>query len=300
MAINNVSLTGMGTPQTSGGDWFSQNSPSGGGLFGRSLPQYPDMPQLDPNITATTPIVGDTIYSENGQRIDPNDPRIVAYNQQMQQWGLAHPEAAPPGSFMPAGGVSVQPGQFNPSGGIMKPGGSVSPSFTAGMTPDQVRQAVTQYYASRGVTPNPTSVDYWTQKWGEFGNSDPAYFSQRLSQADEFGGGGGMSGGGSLGGSLGSFGSLINHLPTGQDAQNMPGIQFAIDRAQNAQQHSAAARGTLLSGGALKDLADYTTGAALQGYGQLANLQLGYNQANVGNLYNLANLGLSGSSVGSQ
>ena len=48
---------------------------------------------------------------------------------------------------------------------------------------------VSAYFAARGVTPNPTSVDYWAQKWNEFGANDPTYFNMRLSQADEFGGG---------------------------------------------------------------------------------------------------------------
>lgn len=42
------------------------------------------------------------------------------------------------------------------------------------------------YYASRGVTPYATSVDYWNQKWNEWGKNDPAYFQSRLAQADEF------------------------------------------------------------------------------------------------------------------
>jgi len=52
---------------------------------------------------------------------------------------------------------------------------------------------VAAYYKARGVAPNPTSVQYWAQKWGEFGAKDPAYFNMRLAQADEFGGGGGQA-----------------------------------------------------------------------------------------------------------
>lgn len=50
------------------------------------------------------------------------------------------------------------------------------------------------YFASRGKTPYPTSIDYWISKWPELvargreiGN--PNYAFDRLSQADEFGGG---------------------------------------------------------------------------------------------------------------
>lgn len=55
---------------------------------------------------------------------------------------------------------------------------------------------VNSYYASRGVTPNATSPAYWVGKWGEWGQTDPAYFMDRLSHADEFGGGGAAEPGG--------------------------------------------------------------------------------------------------------
>ena len=54
---------------------------------------------------------------------------------------------------------------------------------------------VTAYFQSRGVTPSGTSPSYWAQKWNEWGKTDPAYFFQRLQNAEEFGGapGGGPS-----------------------------------------------------------------------------------------------------------
>ena len=56
--------------------------------------------------------------------------------------------------------------------------------------------------------------------------------------------------------------------PTGTDD---PGFQFAMEQGQEGLERSAAARGTLLTGGTLKDLAKYTTGMALQGYGDAWN-----------------------------
>lgn len=53
--------------------------------------------------------------------------------------------------------------------------------------------------------------------------------------------------------------------PTGTDD---PGFQFALEQGQQGIERSAAAKGTLLTGGTLKDLAKYTTGAALQNYDQ--------------------------------
>ena len=65
---------------------------------------------------------------------------------------------------------------------------------------------VRAYFQSRGVNPRDTSPDYWAQKWQEFGQRDPAYFLQRLSTAEEFGGGG--PGGGGGGGNPGQPGGV--------------------------------------------------------------------------------------------
>jgi hypothetical protein len=56
--------------------------------------------------------------------------------------------------------------------------------------------------------------------------------------------------------------------PTGTDD---PGFAFAMEQGQKALERSAAAKGTLLTGGTLKDLAGFTTGMALQGYGDAWN-----------------------------
>ncbi len=64
--------------------------------------------------------------------------------------------------------------------------GGPAPSVTAAN--GDIGSQVAAYFKARGVAPNPTSVDYWSQKWQEFGAKDPAYFNQRLAIADEFGG----------------------------------------------------------------------------------------------------------------
>lgn len=111
---------------------------------------------------------------------------------------------------------------------------------------------------------------------------------------DAFGGGGNGTGG------IGP-GSLINHVPTAQEAWNAPGADFWRQNALDAVQHSAAAKGTLLTGGTLKDLANYAGQSGLANtYFPLANLQLGVNQANTGNLFNLANLGVNAANSATQ
>ena len=56
--------------------------------------------------------------------------------------------------------------------------------------------------------------------------------------------------------------------PSGTDD---PGFQFAMDQGLEALDRSKAARGTVLTGGAIKDAMGYATGMALQGYGDAWN-----------------------------
>lgn len=92
--------------------------------------------------------------------------------------------------------------------------------------------------------------------------------------------------------------------PTAEDAINSPGIQAALDMGRQAIERSAAAKGTLLTGGTSKDLTNYAIGLGLQGYGDVWNRRMAeHNLArdtfftNQGNLFNrnyqLAGLGLN-------
>jgi hypothetical protein len=102
-------------------------------------------------------------------------------------------------------------------------------------------------------------------------------------------------------GGMGGFGSLWNTLPSAADAQNMPGIQFALDEANRGMQAGAAAKGTLLNGRVQQAIgASNVQNALNMGYLPLAQLKLGYNQANTGNLLDLSKLGLSGVQTGNQ
>jgi len=62
--------------------------------------------------------------------------------------------------------------------------------------------------------------------------------------------------------------------PTAEQAAATPGYQFTLQQGQNAVQNSAAAQGGLLSTGALKTLAGYTTGLANQTYNDVYNRAL--------------------------
>lgn len=67
-----------------------------------------------------------------------------------------------------------------------------------------------------------------------------------------------------------AYGSLTRSF-TMDDYQQDPGYQFRLDQGQQALERSAAARGGLLSGGALKDTTAYAQGMASQEYGNAYN-----------------------------
>ena len=70
--------------------------------------------------------------------------------------------------------------------------------------------------------------------------------------------------------------------PTGVDMTNDPGYQFRLDQGNKAYQQSAAAKGTLLTGGTLKGANDYAQNAASNEYGNVFNRALQANQTNNG------------------
>lgn len=81
--------------------------------------------------------------------------------------------------------------------------------------------------------------------------------------------------------------------PTLEQAMQTPGYQFTQQQGMQAIQNAAAAKGTLMNAGTLKQLAGYTTGLANQTYNDVFNRQMqsygtNYNtfMANQQNLYN--------------
>src|SRR5271166_1154290 len=85
--------------------------------------------------------------------------------------------------------------------------------------------------------------------------------------------------------SLGSAGSLLQgygqfQAPTAAQAEAQPGYQFQLQQGENALQNSAAARGTLLSGGTAAGIEQYGQQAATQDYSNVYNQMLGTYQQN--------------------
>ncbi len=125
---------------------------------------------------------------------------------------------------------------------------------------------------------------YQTQILANGGLTDTNYWSNKSTLA-QFGGAVGRPGG--TGANFGNF-----QEPSLEDARNSPGYQFAFDQGQRAVQNSAAAKGTLLTGGTLKDLAQFGTGLADQTYGNVFNRALAVNSNNFGQNSTIADLGL--------
>lgn len=77
------------------------------------------------------------------------------------------------------------------------------------------------------------------------------------------------------------FGSLLKgfsekfQAPTDVTEQNDPGYKFRLDQGMQALQNSAAARGSLLSGGTLRALNDYAQNYASNEYGNVYGRALG-------------------------
>jgi hypothetical protein len=89
------------------------------------------------------------------------------------------------------------------------------------------------------------------------------------------GAGNGQAGYGSLLQGYGNF-----NAPTLAQAEAQPGYQFALQQGMNSLQNSAAAQGTLLSGGTAAGIEQYGQQAAEQNYGNVYNQMLGTYQQN--------------------
>lgn len=96
----------------------------------------------------------------------------------------------------------------------------------------------------------------------------------------------------------GSFGSLAQgwntpfqspgnfQAPTMDDAMNSPGFQFRLKEGLDALQRSAAAKGTLLTGGTLKDINSWAQDYASNEYDKVYGRALGENQLQYGRAWN--------------
>jgi hypothetical protein len=73
--------------------------------------------------------------------------------------------------------------------------------------------------------------------------------------------------------------------PTAAEAANDPGYQWALAQGQKQLEGSAAARGTLLTGGTLKGITNYGQGAAAKQYGDVYARRFGEHQQGYAEAY---------------
>jgi hypothetical protein len=153
--------------------------------------------------------------------------------------------APSPTSGAPTAGTAAGPGV--PTGGGSY-GNLSDPSAWMGLVGNQSQ--LTQWVQQQNPNLSPGLVQYYASKIQGQPGANPTeqagsanYWMQKI-QSDP------TTGGGAQGGSAG--GGNASGIP-GLD----PGFNFQVGQAQQAIQRSAASKGTLLTGGTLKGLADY-------------------------------------------
>lgn len=118
----------------------------------------------------------------------PQENQYLQGNPETQSNANTNWMAPSPGMTGSSGSSAQAPMQGNPpsavNNGTML--GQMSSGSGAQMgSPEWVQN----YYNQRGVAPQGNSVQYWADKYKEFGEKDPAYYQKFLSNAEEFTGG---------------------------------------------------------------------------------------------------------------
>jgi hypothetical protein len=236
--------------------WFTQNAPTPGTFRPTSSPS---------GLPATfTP----------GKVANPTQADVLAHLKDV---------------YAPSGAIPTSPANPNVPALPGTPFPSATPAVTPTPTPTPTTTATGTDYAHRlpnetteqwvirtakgigrnDIANDPGAVSYWANAIGSKPQSeDMSYWLGKIQTPDA--GGSGDSG---TAGGFGAFTAPFTdrytppvtnfQAPVGTDD---PGFQFALNRGVDQIQRSRAATGNLLTGGVLKDIADYTTGAALQDY----------------------------------
>ena len=227
------------------------------------------------------------------------------------------PAGSPTSQVMPTTAPGAPPMAAGASGGA----GTTMPQFTAGMTDDQVRQMAMQYITAAGGS-DPNQAQYWVDQYHQYGVSDPGYFQTKLlngiqstggnmtafgppsatapggygpGTSGAAGGGAGGAGGYTPGKGANPYGTMAGSpdafvAPTAADMMaNDPGYQARLQTGEQAVQGSAAAKGSVLSGGTLKALNDYSQQFASNEYGNYFNQALQGYTTNTGTQRNAMN-----------
>jgi len=167
--------------------------------------------------------------------------------------------------------------------------------------PNYAAQLVAYYANQPGANPSlKNDPNYWINKItsGELG-TDTNYIVSKFMTPE------GAPAGSTSNSQYAQGGAFPAYTPPSySDFLNSPGLQFGLDQGLKSIQAGAAGKGTLLTGGTLKDLSNYATNYGLTQYGNVYNQALqtnqqnqSINQGNFSNLYNLGQLGITGTTA---
>ena len=262
-----------GGPQT--GDWFAQNGPSASPSF-------------------ATPELNQIAAAYAAQGYEPTQERVAGWGTNIDQRYLDKIRAT----------IAALPkGDWSPTATQATTSAASSTAALDWNKPETwTKENINAYAASRGVT-DPNFADYWLSKKDELFQrgqelGQPDYAFKRLSMADEFGGPryGGDGAPGTPGNQQFSFQPWTDTFnyqswqqPTGLTEENDPGFQARMKLGADALQRSAAARGTVLDTGTLRDLNQYAQDYASNEYDKVVNRSAQsylMNRNNAADIYN--------------
>ncbi len=204
-------------------------------------------------------------------------------------WGQNAPPAAPAAS--PTGAMNGVTPNYGAGTGGSTPAAGPAGTPGAGGVPqwkpgDDPKVSVNQYIQqTQGRPANESDFSYWLPKFQAVGGLGTGeYWMHKMTDPSGTGGNQGDAGGGFGGGGYGSFSSGPGtfQAPSGLDMSNDPGYMARMKMGTDALMGSAAARGSLLSGGTLKALERYGQDYGSNEYGNVYGRALTGYQTNVG------------------
>lgn len=288
----------------SGGDWFDDNDDGGGGGGGNAPTQTTYVP-ADGNY-------GHPIYNQIAdlfRRYHGRPPTLAQvsawgtnvdgrYMNQISQNIYSMPEAVAYRASQvgaPAGGATTSDGGTSGGSNLDEIRQRLRSSDRA-----VVRQAVVDLFRARNGRPaaGEQTYDDWTT-WimqGKDGKRDPEYFIGRLYDARESGGPGTMDTAGGSGGGTGQYDAPWTEeyepapftpppdfkAPNAEDLFKDPNFKFRMNEGVKALERSASAKGTLLTGGTLKDISGWVSDFSSDEYGKLYDRALNEDQMRYG------------------
>jgi len=228
-------------------------------------------------------------YADNGQDWwSQNDPGLATGGMQPQSAGTAAPMTGTPNPYPPSGPADAQgwqTGQTPPLSQMpsLQQYMTQNPSYAQNANPTDpayIRAQLLNFYQQQGMQPTgpgsgPTDIAYYAQKIAETGGWTPqnaSYWQGRIPQDVQRASGGG----GSAMGGVGSYsgpGAIPPpfHSPTLEEFQQEPGLQARLQMGLQGLQRSAAAQGSILSGGTQQAINRYSQNFASNEYNNSYN-----------------------------